>query len=610
MKEDFKSLGWKAFNLKRVSAILTEIRANFESSCVIKIPTPTITIPVSNVENIKSLLYISNKKEDRVLKDINRISRKIYRNFVSAQKLILRSSALVEDTKQKSWAGIFKSCPVKNDLYEISHGLLDIIRDVLKKEQVLDTKIPIAIIVQPLIDSIISGIMFTSAGKERNRYLLIEYVYFNNYSLVSGETPPEAIVIYDKEKRHLREFRFGQKTFSIPDLENRSYKSCILTDEHLKELSLPTDEIHRLSKCLINIGQHIENKLHHPCDIEYTISQDKEIYILQVRPLTASKITFDYLYNNRDNLRKTAVGVGWKIPRYGMVEIDMFLKDNRKFPKKKVYSIRLEKERDGLVGSKEYLFNNLSSIPKNSLILVEEFIQPEISGNISIINGNTAIVEIIFGHIIGLTRGIISPSKYIIRDEKLISSETKKQNVLYYISDKGIVSKKISPKEIKIPTTYLKQLYVLARKFDELLPNSVIEFGLRENKVIFFDATISTLKIEAVRELKGIVKKPESNNEVESAQNIVHSYENFVRMYIKKDTNNEKYIYVLPKPELKFAKYIPYAQAFIFKEGSLLCHLMVLLRELHIPSIINENLYEKLKDGEYVSFGGEPHENT
>jgi phosphoenolpyruvate synthase/pyruvate phosphate dikinase len=66
--------------------------------------------------------------------------------------------------------------------------------------------------------------------------------------------------------------------------------------------------------------------------------------------------------------------------------------------------------------------------------------------------------------------------------------------------------------------------------------------------------------------------------------------------------NQEKFIFVAKRPISDLVPLIPFAKGFIFREGGLVCHLAILLRERRIPAIILKDVKKKLKGGSYIRF--------
>ena len=158
--------------------------------------------------------------------------------------LVVRSSSIFEDSRIKSYAGLFKSIvDVKNN-NQLFNAIMDVAQSV-KSNHVLEyhgkdmKKNSLAIIVQEQIKPLYSGVFFTKNPVGKG--FLIEYVRGHLLRLVSG-------------------------------LEN-SYK--IQNKSHLR----------RGFKELYKIGMQLEEYFNCPQDIEFAISKNNEVFILQSRPI-------------------------------------------------------------------------------------------------------------------------------------------------------------------------------------------------------------------------------------------------------------------------------------------------------------------------------------
>ena len=60
------------------------------------------------------------------------------------------------------------------------------------------------------------------------------------------------------------------------------------------------------------------------------------------------------------------------------------------------------------------------------------------------------------------------------------------------------------------------------------------------------------------------------------------------------------YVFFAEKPYSEFVDLLKYAKGFIFKEGSVLCHLAILLREKEIPARIIYDEVLEYKDGDRI----------
>jgi len=126
---------------------------------------------------------------------VNCIKVKI-KNIIS-KMVIIRSSGLIEDDYQYSFAGIFESVIVPNKWDEIRNGIIKVLNSSFSKRakaysKQFDLSFPItmAIIIQEAIEADFSGVIFTidPSGKE---YLLIEVIPGIGSPLVSGEVTPD-----------------------------------------------------------------------------------------------------------------------------------------------------------------------------------------------------------------------------------------------------------------------------------------------------------------------------------------------------------------------------------------------------------------------------------
>lgn len=70
--------------------------------------------------------------------------------------------------------------------------------------------------------------------------------------------------------------------------------------------------------------------------------------------------------------------------------------------------------------------------------------------------------------------------------------------------------------------------------------------------------------------------------------------------------NQRKFIFLAKKPLSKLVPLIPCAKGFIFREGSLLCHFAILLRESEIPAVILMDSKTRLKTGTLARIDAEP----
>ncbi len=209
-------------------------------------------------EKIKSLVL-----DIEIPKDITDEIRKFFKNL-STEFVAVRSSATAEDGIEHAWAGQLESYlnTTQESLFEnIKKCWVSLFtpRAIFYRfEKKLHTqKISVAVVVQKMIQSEISGIAFSvhPVTQDKNQ-LIIEAVKGLGEAIVSGSITPDSYIVA-KDTKNILDSSFIDKP--------------ILTSDQIKEL---TDLI-------IQIEKHF----HFPCDIEWAFEKGK-FYILQSRPIT------------------------------------------------------------------------------------------------------------------------------------------------------------------------------------------------------------------------------------------------------------------------------------------------------------------------------------
>lgn len=245
----------------------------------------------------KNLNLLKNRRTQEKAIDII-TSRIIYLNFKNkfkaefAKKIeeydveffSVRSSANVEDSNKKSFAGEFDSflfVKKKNILKEVKKCYASVFSDrimqyIKNPSDILH--INMAIVVQEMIPGDVSGICFTANPLDNKKNdVIIEAVHGLGEYLAQGLITPDRYIIqrtthvpievsfYEQEKMLV-----AKKGGGIKEIENHNKKTQKLTGKEMIKLA--------------KIAEKIE-KLHNiPCDIEWTY-YNKNLYILQSRPI-------------------------------------------------------------------------------------------------------------------------------------------------------------------------------------------------------------------------------------------------------------------------------------------------------------------------------------
>jgi pyruvate,water dikinase len=213
---------------------------------------------------------------------------------LGAKYIAVRSSATAEDGAEHAWAGQLESYlnTTENDLFEkvkkcwaslfTPRAIFYRIEKKLSKQ-----KISVAVVMQKMIESEVSGVAFSvhPVTEDRNQ-LIIEAGYGLGEAIVSGSITPDSYVvdkvklksdfieinIATQEKQILRSVKGGVEWVEVATAKQEKQK---LDDKQIIELS----------KMIINIEKHYG----FPCDIEWAFEKGK-FYIVQSRPITTLNV--------------------------------------------------------------------------------------------------------------------------------------------------------------------------------------------------------------------------------------------------------------------------------------------------------------------------------
>ncbi|NFM32544.1 phosphoenolpyruvate synthase [Clostridium botulinum] len=235
-------------------------------------------------EEIRNLIlkaeFSKDLKED-ILSRFNKFKKPIH--------LAVRSSATAEDLPEASFAGqqeTYLNIMNKENLFESIKKCFSSLWSIRSFSYRTNNgydhlNVGIAVVVQEMIESDISGVMFTSNPITAEKEIMIDASYNLGEAIVSGKVTPDNYVL-DKNGKEIA-FILGSKEISVVysdkgtvvvnNSSDMREKRC-LNNENLKELFDMTLKIEEIYK--------------KPMDIEWAI-RNKKVYILQARPITTIK---------------------------------------------------------------------------------------------------------------------------------------------------------------------------------------------------------------------------------------------------------------------------------------------------------------------------------
>lgn len=245
-----------------------------------------------NYKDINSVDGASAKIRDLILnasmpkdleKDIVSDFKKLKTKFVA-----VRSSATAEDSSSASWAGeldTFLNTTDKTLLLNVKRCWSSLFtpRAIFYRHEkkLLKTKVSVAVVVQKMVDSEISGIAFTvhPVTQDKNQ-MIIEAGYGLGEAIVSGSVTPDSYVL-EKKEMSLIDINIAEQERKIIKGAGGGTKWVPVLKAAQGKQKLTGRQIVELAKMCLAIERHYK----FPCDIEWAFEKGK-FYITQSRPIT------------------------------------------------------------------------------------------------------------------------------------------------------------------------------------------------------------------------------------------------------------------------------------------------------------------------------------
>lgn len=214
---------------------------------------------------------------------------------LGAQYVAVRSSATAEDGANASWAGeldTYLNTTQENVIENIQRCWASLFtpRAIFYRfEKGFSTgKVSVAVVVQKMVSSEISGIAFSvHPVTEDPNQLIIEAGFGLGEAIVSGSITPDNYVV-DKRDWSLSDSYISEQSKQLlrkPGHEGGN--EWVEIEESRRETQkLEAHKVTELAKLVV----HIEKHYGFPCDIEWAVEGDS-IYILQSRPITTLTAT-------------------------------------------------------------------------------------------------------------------------------------------------------------------------------------------------------------------------------------------------------------------------------------------------------------------------------
>ena len=139
----------------------------------------------------------------------------------------------------------------------------------------------LSVVVQKMINSEKSGVMFTKNPIQNNDNVVIEAVFGLGEGIVSGKIHPDNYTV--NRELEILEKKIADKKKALVRSDAGNVEEIKLTEDKSNSPVLTDSEIKRTA----NLGLQLEKHYKKPQDVEFAI-ENKEIYIVQSRPITTS----------------------------------------------------------------------------------------------------------------------------------------------------------------------------------------------------------------------------------------------------------------------------------------------------------------------------------
>ena len=249
-------------------------------------------------EHIKDIVESADLPEE-VITEIKDEYKKLSR---LKKHVAVRSSATVEDLSVKSFAGQLDTFLNINNFDGVHSSIKKCWASLynprtlfyLKESGLSQSKVGVAVIIQEMVQSEVSGVMFTVDPMTNNKdRLVIEAVWGLGNLIVEGVVTPDHYEVA-KSSFTIINKKLGLQTKQLI-LEKERNKEIPVSDTYQNVQKVPDKKILELAQ----IGKKIESTYLFPQDIEWAIENNK-LYILQSRPVTSADKVQDEKFKKTD----------------------------------------------------------------------------------------------------------------------------------------------------------------------------------------------------------------------------------------------------------------------------------------------------------------------
>ncbi|MBI2044751.1 phosphoenolpyruvate synthase [Candidatus Pacearchaeota archaeon] len=234
-------------------------------------------------EIVDAYSILGSDKEDLDSK----VAHELLRGMNEPIFVAVRSSATTEDLAEASFAG-------QQDSFVNVKGNTDLIRNIKKcfaslftsraayyrhKQGFKYEQASLAVVVQKMVDSDKSGVIFSKDPSCKKDHVLVEAVWGLGEGIVSGTITPDTYIL--SPNIEITSKKIGDKKIAITRDSAGSREIIKLNETRAKSQVLKDYEIKKLAETALKLEEHYGK----PQDIEFAI-EGSDVFIVQTRPIT------------------------------------------------------------------------------------------------------------------------------------------------------------------------------------------------------------------------------------------------------------------------------------------------------------------------------------
>ncbi len=255
---------------------------------------------LQKIANDIQKLIVSTSVPENIAEEIQESYELLCANQKKADDLVqakdifvaVRSSATAEDLPEASFAGqqaTFLNVKGKENVIKAVRACwasLFTARAIYYREKnnFPHNKVLISAIIQKMVDSEQSGIMFTiNPATNRDDEIVIEAVYGLGEMIVGGEVNPDFYLV-DKKSRVIKKIEVKKQKIGLFRNDKGENEKKEIPKSIQERQVIPESQINELAR----LGQKIESHYGKPQDIEWAIEKN-QVFIVQSRPVTTFK---------------------------------------------------------------------------------------------------------------------------------------------------------------------------------------------------------------------------------------------------------------------------------------------------------------------------------